>query len=273
MNPASIVLNRVTLAFGTGRTAVTAIEDLSLEIPAGEFFSLLGPSGCGKSSLLAAISGFQRPVGGLVLAGGQPVPGPGPDRGIVFQQPTLFPWKTVRANVDFGLKMRGVPRAERREQVEAILDQVGLSAFGAHYPSQLSGGMQQRVGLARVLVNRPRIMLMDEPFCALDALTRLSMQELLLDVWETFRTTVVFVTHDIEEALFLGSRVGVLSARPGRLRALLPVPLGRPRGREVLVGRELVGLRKECLDLLHSRAERPAERGQYSRVPEGAEIL
>ncbi len=216
----------------------------------GELLSLLGPSGCGKSSLLSAIAGFQPPHSGVLKVDGEAISGPGPDRGVVFQQPTLFPWKTVRQNVEFGLKFRNASRGERRVAVDDILHKVGLSEFGRHYPAQLSGGMQQRVGLARVLVNRPRVMLMDEPFSALDAQTRLMMQELLLEVWSEFGLTILFITHDIDEAVYLGSRVAVLTRRPGRLKALFDVELPRPRKVDVLVSPEFMQLKRNCLALV-----------------------
>ena len=177
-------------------------------------------------------------------------PGPGPDRGVVFQQPTLFPWKLVWQNVDFGLKFRKVPRPQRHQMIEEILQKVGLSEFDRHYPAQLSGGMQQRVGLARVLVNKPRVMLMDEPFSSLDAQTRLMMQELLLQVWTEYGMTVLFVTHDIDEAIYLGSRVAVLTRRPGRLKALFDIGLPRPRTTDTLVSKDFMKLKRTCMDLL-----------------------
>jgi len=250
MSRGAIDLREVTLAFGTGRAAVTALEELSLAVRPGDFLSLLGPSGCGKSSLISAIAGFQSPQSGMLRVDGEAIGGPGPDRGVVFQQPTLFPWKTVRQNVEFGLKFKKLPAAGRRAAVDDILHKVGLSEFGRHYPAQLSGGMQQRVGLARVLVNRPRVMLMDEPFSALDAQTRLMMQELLLDVWSEFKMTIVFVTHDIDEAVYLGSRVAVLTRRPGRLKALFDVDLPRPRSVDVLVSPEFMKLKRNCLALV-----------------------
>lgn len=250
MSRGAIRLIDGTLTFGVGQGAVTALESLSLTVRPGDFLSLLGPSGCGKSSLISAIAGFQPLQAGTLKIDGEDVSGPGPDRGVVFQQPTLFPWKTVRQNVEFGLKFRNVPQTERRATVDDILHKVGLSEFDRHYPAQLSGGMQQRVGLARVLVNRPRVMLMDEPFSALDAQTRLMMQELLLEVWEEFGMTIVFVTHDIDEAVYLGSRVAVLTRRPGRLKALFEVDLPRPRSVEILVSPEFMKLKRSCLALV-----------------------
>lgn len=250
MSRGAIEIQRATLAFGAGREAVTALEDLTISLRPGEFLSILGPSGCGKSSLISAIAGFQGLQAGVLRVDGDEVAGPGSDRGVVFQQPTLFPWKTVRQNVEFGLKFRRLPRGERDRAVDDILHKVGLSEFGRHFPAQLSGGMQQRVGLARVLVNRPRVMLMDEPFSALDAQTRLMMQELLLEVWGEFKMTILFVTHDIDEAVYLGSRVAVLTRRPGRLKALFDVELPRPRTVDVLVSPEFMKLKRSCLALV-----------------------
>ena len=250
MSATAIELEDVRLTFGAGPQAVVALEQLSLKVAAGELVAILGPSGCGKSSLISSIAGFQRPQGGTLRVGGEPIAAPGPDRGVVFQQPTLFPWKSVRQNIDFGLRMGNVATKQREMIIAEIVGRVGLSEFEGHYPTQLSGGMQQRVGLARVLVNKPRVMLMDEPFGALDAQTRLHMQELLLEVWTEFQMTVVFVTHDIDEALFLASRVVVLTRRPGRLKAVIDVPLPRPRRLDMLVSPEFMGLKRECMTLL-----------------------
>lgn len=250
MKEGAIEIKNVTLAFGEGKNAVTALENLTLGIRPGEFLSILGPSGCGKSSLITTIAGFQSPQSGVLLVDGEKVGGPGSDRGVVFQQPTLFPWKTVRQNIDFGLRMRKTPRAERKDAVDEILEKVGLAEFAKHYPAQLSGGMQQRVGLARVLVNKPRVMLMDEPFSALDAQTRLMMQELLLDVWTEYGMTVLFVTHDIDEAVYLGSRVAVLSRRPGKLKSLFDIDLPRPRSVDLLVSSEFMKIKRNCMALV-----------------------
>jgi NitT/TauT family transport system ATP-binding protein len=254
----AISMRNVGISFGEGQTAVEAVRNINLDIESGGFLSVLGPSGCGKSTLVGAVAGFTPLSTGELLVDGQPVRRPGADRGVVFQQHTLFPWKTVRSNVEFGLKMRGVGRAERREKAEEILLHVGLGDFLRHYPSQLSGGMQQRVSLARVLVNRPRVLLMDEPFSALDAQTRLQMQEMLLDLWREFHMTVLFVTHDIDEAVYLGSRVAVLTRRPGCLKAIFEVNLPRPRETDVLVSPEFMRLKKSCMDLV---------RGETLRAP------
>jgi NitT/TauT family transport system ATP-binding protein len=250
MSPGAIALENATLTFGQGRNAVTALKSLSLTLRPGDFLSVLGPSGCGKSSLINTIAGFQRAQAGEVRVDGELVSRPGPDCGVVFQQPTLFPWKFVWQNVDFGLKFRNVPRSQRSQMIDEILRKVGLSEFARHYPAQLSGGMQQRVGLARVLVNRPRVMLMDEPFSSLDAQTRLMMQELLLEVWTEYGMTVLFVTHDIDEAIYLGSRVALLTRRPGCLKALFDIDLPRPRTIDALVSKDFMRLKRTCMDLL-----------------------
>ena len=272
MNAGAIALRDITMTFGQGANAITAIEHLTLSVPAGDFLCVLGASGCGKSTLIFSIAGFQKPSAGEVRVDGAPVRGPGSDRGVVFQQPTLFPWKTVRENILFGLKARGVLRSEQRPAVDAVLRQVGLEEFGNHYPAQLSGGMQQRVGLARVLVNRPRVILMDEPFSALDAQTRLVMQELLLEVWRDFQMTIVFVTHDIDEAIFLGNRVAVLTRRPGRIKALLPVDLDRPRSLDSLTDPAFVALKRTCLQMVREESMPAPVRTVEIREPELAGV-
>jgi NitT/TauT family transport system ATP-binding protein len=262
----SIQLNRVSLAFGEGPNRVEALRNLNLNVSGGEFVSLLGPSGCGKSTLISAVAGLSPTTEGAVFVDGEFVEGPGPERGVVFQHHTLLPWKTVFENVEFGLKMRGLPRAERRAAVVDILVQVGLDAFAMHYPAQLSGGMQQRVNLARALVNRPRVLLMDEPFGALDAQTRLLMQELLLELWAEYRMTVVFVTHDIDEALFLADRCVVLSRRPAAVREEIRVEIARPRGAGVLTDSRFIGYKRHCLELLRAEAPRRSPADRLPRV-------
>jgi len=246
----AIRLRGVDIHFGEGKTAVQALRGIDLDVGAGELVSILGPSGCGKSTIIGAVAGFTRVSAGELCIDGQQVRAPGPDRGVVFQQHTLFPWKTVLQNVEFGLKMRRVGKAERGATAREILEHVGLSDFHDHYPHQLSGGMQQRVNLARVLVNRPRVILMDEPFCSLDAQTRLQMQQMLLRLWHEFHMTVVFVTHDVDEAVFLSDRVLVLTMRPGRVQAELPIDLPRPRHLGVLTSPEFTQLKRQALDLL-----------------------
>jgi NitT/TauT family transport system ATP-binding protein len=208
---------------------VTAIGEVSFSVNEGEFVSVLGPSGCGKTTVLNIVAGFVRQTDGTVVVDGNPVNGPGPDRGVVFQSHALFPWKTVLGNVVFGLRMRGVPRAERTARGLEFLELVGLSGFERKYPHELSGGMQQRLGVARVLANEPAVMLMDEPFASIDAQTRRKLQEDLTHIFEKRRPTVFFVTHDVDEAVFLSDRVVVLSQRPSRVQEIVTVDLPRPR--------------------------------------------
>lgn len=253
----SIALSGVEIEFGEGKSAVRALDGIDLKVEPGEFVSILGPSGCGKSTIIGAIAGFTSISAGELRVDDQRVRAPGPDRGVVFQQHTLFPWKTVLENVEFGLKMRGVKKRERRQTARDILEHIGLGEFVSHFPHQLSGGMQQRVALARVLVNRPRVLLMDEPFCALDAQTRLQMQQMLLRLWHELHMTVVFVTHDVDEAVFLSDRVVVLSQRPARIAAEFNVSLARPRSPDVLTDPEFTELKRKTLSLLLAE-RRPA---------------
>lgn len=223
-------LQQVNLTYPSRHGLVQALSTVSLTVAAGEFICVVGPSGCGKTTLLRIVAGLLFPTSGAALIDGQPITGPAADRGIVFQQPALYPWLTVADNVAFGLQMRQVPRAVRRERVDALLHLVGLAAFSQRAPYELSGGMQQRAAIARVLINEPRIMLMDEPFGALDALTREHMQEELLKIWRTTQTTIILITHSVEEAVYLGTRILVMSPRPGRVVADLPVPFSREAG-------------------------------------------
>ena len=214
---------------GTRGQSTQALLPIDFEVRENDFVTILGPSGCGKSTLLRIVAGLSQPSTGQVLLDGHAVTRPGPDRGMVFQSYTLFPWLTVRDNVCFGLNERGLARAEQLEIANGFIAKVGLVGFEHHFPKQLSGGMQQRTAIARALANGPRILLMDEPFGALDHQTRELMQELLLGIWEVERKTVLFVTHDIDEAVFMGSRVVVMSARPGRIKLDRPVPIAHPR--------------------------------------------
>jgi NitT/TauT family transport system ATP-binding protein len=211
-----------------GATPVKALDDVNLQVREGEFVALLGPSGCGKSTLLNLIAGFEFASRGELMVGGNPVKQPGPDRGVVFQEAALFPWLNVWNNVTFGPKLQGRPAAEYEPRAREMLKITGLADFVHHLPVQLSGGMRRRVGIA-VLTMGSKVLLMDEPFGALDAQTRLEMQELLLSVWQQLRTTVVFVTQDIDEAILLADTIYVMSARPGRLQSRIDVPLSRPR--------------------------------------------
>jgi NitT/TauT family transport system ATP-binding protein len=226
--PAQIVVDAVSHHYrpAVGRS-VLALENVSLDVREREFVALLGPSGCGKSTLLYLIGGFLPTQSGNILLDGNPVAGPGPDRGIVFQNFALFPWKTVRKNVLYGLERQAMPRAEREKRAQDFIDLVGLSGFEESYPSQLSGGMKQRTAIARTLAFEPRTLLMDEPFGALDAQTRSLMQSELLAIWEKTRKTVIFVTHDVHEAVFLAERVAVMSARPGRIKAVIDTRFDR----------------------------------------------
>jgi NitT/TauT family transport system ATP-binding protein len=227
-NGAQIVIDRLSHTYrpAHGRP-VLAIDDVSLKVGQREFLALLGPSGCGKSTLLYQLGGFLPTEAGTITVDGKKVQGPGPDRGIVFQHFALFPWKTVRANVMYGLKRTGTPKAEQEKRAKEFIDLVGLSGFEDSYPSQLSGGMKQRCAIARTLAIDPEILLMDEPFGALDAQTRHLMQTELLAIWQRSPKTVIFVTHDVQEAVYLAQRVAVMSARPGRIKAVLDLNFDR----------------------------------------------
>ena len=225
-----------------------ALQATHLEVAENDFVTILGPSGCGKSTLLRIVAGLDRQTAGEVLLDGQRIDGPGADRGMVFQSYTLFPWLTVLDNVCFGLAERGLPRAQQLDIAHGFLAKVGLKGFDKHYPKQLSGGMQQRTAIARALANDPRMLLMDEPFGALDHQTRELMQELLLGIWEEQRKTVLFVTHDIDEAVFMGSRVIVMSARPGRIKLDRAVPLAHPRHYSVKTTAEFTELKAELTE-------------------------
>jgi NitT/TauT family transport system ATP-binding protein len=236
------------------RGRVLAVDDVSATISDGEFVCIVGPSGCGKSTLLNVVGGLVHANAGEVLVDGRPIAGPGPDRGMVFQSYTLYPWLTVRANIEFGLTLKKMGAKERRHVSDRLIELVRLDGFAEAYPKALSGGMRQRVAIARALANNPRVLLMDEPFGALDAQTRALMQELLLDVWNRDSRTVLFVTHDIDEAIFLADRVLIMSHRPGRIRLELPVPLPRPRGYAILATPEFGALKRQVLDVIHEES-------------------
>ena len=226
---AAVTVRQVQKIFKTGAREVVALKDIDLTINAGEFVCLLGPSGCGKSTLLNAIAGFALPSAGTIDALGQTVREPGPDRGMVFQEYALFPWMSVARNIAFGLEIKGWPKAKIKERVDSLLEMLRLTEFRERYPKDLSGGMRQRVAIARVLALDPPIMLMDEPFGALDALTRRSLQDELLRIWQATGKTIVFVTHSIEESIYLADRVVVMTYRPGTIKADLTLDLPRPR--------------------------------------------
>ncbi len=235
---------------------VVAVDDVSFAVRENEFTVIVGPSGCGKSSLLYLIAGLYEPTAGTIQMAGKPVDGPGADRGMVFQSFTLFPWLTVRENVAFGLKRKSMPAAQAQPIVDRYLRDVGLLEFADAYPKQLSGGMKQRVALARSMANDPKILLMDEPFGSLDSQTRHVMQELLLNIWEQQHKTVLFVTHDIDEAILLGDRVIVMTARPGRIKRDIPIALPRPRHPDIVLAPEFLAIKRQILDLLHEEVRR-----------------
>ena len=243
----TITFENVSKTF-TGQTEVRALEAINLAIGEGEFVALLGPSGCGKSTLLNLLAGFENKTEGTLLFDGKTVSRPGPDRGVVFQEAALFPWLTVWQNVIFGPQVQGVSRAEYESKARNLLKMVGLESFADALPVQLSGGMRQRVGIARVLAMSPKALLMDEPFGALDAQTRLSMQQLLLDVWQSLGTTVLFVTHDIDEAIYMSDRIVIMSPRPARIERVIEVDLPRPRQRN---DSRFLQQRAQILEMLH----------------------
>ena len=243
-----IVISNISKVF-PGKQEIIALTDINLTINNGEFVSVLGPSGCGKSTLLEIIAGLQKQSGGDVLLDGKPILGAGPDIGVVFQDSYLFPWRTVFENVELGPEMRGVSKRERREIVEKYLGLVKLEGFGNKYPHQLSGGMRQRAGLARTLANEPQVLLMDEPFGAVDHLTRLQLQDDLLEIWQKEKRTVLFVTHDVHEAVYLGDRVVLLSPRPGRIQKIFNVPKMRPRDRGNL---ELLAIQEQIYHAIYT---------------------
>lgn len=231
-----IAIEQLGKTFRTARgTSHTAIQDISLEVPDGQFVSILGPSGCGKSTLLYIVGGFEQATQGEVRVAGKPIAGPGPDRGPVFQEYALFPWKTVLSNVAYGLRQQGMAKGPAEEKARVWLDKVNLGKYAGFYPKELSGGMRQRAAIARTLAYEPRILLMDEPFGALDAHTRLTLQSELLALWEQLGNTVLFVTHGVEEAVYLSDRVVVLGGTPGTVKQIVDIDLPRPRVRADLL--------------------------------------
>lgn len=243
---------------GAGRTTrFTALDGIDLEIAAGEFIVLVGPSGCGKSTLLDLLGGLTQPTGGRVLLDGKPITGPGLDRGIVFQQYALLPWRTALGNVEFGLEAIGAPRRQRAQLAREFLDLVGLTGFEERHPHELSGGMRQRVAIARSLAYDPDVLLMDEPFAALDAQTRESLQDELLRIWQRTGKTVVFITHSIDEAVYLGQRVAVMTSRPGRIKQIVPVAFNsRTATDDLRSSPEFARHRHELWSLLHDEVAR-----------------
>ena len=249
--PVVMTVGSVGRVFEGTQGPITALRNIEFEVHKREFISVIGPSGCGKSTLIRIVSGLESCTTGAVLIDGKPVTGPGPDRGMVFQAYTLFPWLTVKQNVMFGPSMKGVPNARAEKQAMEWLWVVGLSKFADHYPSQLSGGMKQRVAIARALANEPRILLMDEPFGALDAQTRASMQAHLLRICDSVDITVMFITHDLDEAIYLSDRVVVLGAHPGRVLEIIEVPVPRPRSTDQFLSGPFLATKARLEELIH----------------------
>lgn len=254
-----ISIDNVSVIFGEGDHTHTAVEATSVEIEPSEFVCILGPSGCGKSTLLNSVAGYVTPSHGVVKIDDITITKPGPDRGMVFQQYSLFPWKTVRQNVAFGPMVSGNGGDVPESVANTFIEMVGLTKFANRYPSELSGGMQQRVGIARALANYPSVLLMDEPFGALDAQTRLVMQESLLKLWSDFGITVLFVTHDVDEAVYLSDRVLIMSASPGRIIADIKIDLPRPRHTAITTDDNFIELKRQCLEQIREESLRAFE--------------
>jgi NitT/TauT family transport system ATP-binding protein/sulfonate transport system ATP-binding protein len=260
----ALLVRDVSKAFpAADGSTLLALNRVTLAVGAGELVSLIGPSGCGKSTLLRLIAGLDAPTSGELRVGAEPVTGPGAERGLMFQDPNLFPWLSVRRNIEAGLVARGVLR-QRRHEVKEFLRLVGLEEFAERYPHQLSGGMQQRAALARALVNHPRVLLLDEPLGALDQFTRMRMQDEVLRLWQARGTTMLLVTHDIDEAIYMSDRIAVMTPRPGRIERVLEVPLGRPRQRN---SPAFLELRVAILEMLHFTGQ--AEEASQADHPNG----
>ena len=250
---ARIELNDLRKIFRRNEREITAVEGLSFSIEPGEFVCMLGPSGCGKTTILRMIAGLESPTSGEIIQGGKRVTSPGPERGMVFQEFALFPWRTVRKNIEFGLEQKGLTQAQRTEISNKYIDLVDLEGFEDAHPRELSGGMKQRAGIARALANDPDVLLMDEPFGSIDAQTRNLMQRELLRIWESTRKTVVFVTHSVDEAVFLADRIVVLTARPAKVREIIGVPIERPRDR---TSPAFIDIRAKVLEELQEEFEK-----------------
>lgn len=256
---AKISIRGVRKTFQLKDTEFVALEHVDLDIADNEFVTVVGPSGCGKSTMMNILAGLEEPSGGEAIVDGKHVSGPGPERGVIFQQYALFPWLTVRKNVEFGLKVAGVSRQERKERAEHFIRMVGLEQFADALPKMLSGGMKQRCAIARAYAVNPSILLMDEPFGALDALTRVKLQEQLLDTWSREKRTVMFITHDVDEAVFLANRVVVMAARPGRIYDVIDVDLPYPRTEDMRLSPEFTELRNRVWhSVYHQEAGRAA---------------
>ncbi len=252
--PVLMEVKNLTKHFETSHGSITALKDVSFKTYKREFVCVIGASGCGKSTLIRILAGLETPSSGEVLLNGQAINGPGPDRGMVFQGYTLFPWRTVKHNVMFGLEMAGRGKMAAGEEAMQWLDLVGLTKFANSYPHQLSGGMKQRVAIARALANQPRVLLMDEPFGALDAQTRSKMQSYLMEIWQNIDITIVFITHDLDEAIYLADRILVLKAHPGEVQELIEVPVPQPRSPDQLLSPEFLATKKRLEELIHPPA-------------------
>ncbi|MGB5765603.1 MAG: ABC transporter ATP-binding protein [Arenicellales bacterium] len=253
--PVTLEVQGLGKEFETPGGSVTALKDINFQTHKREFVCVIGPSGCGKSTLIRILAGLETPSSGRMLLDGKEVHGPGPDRGMVFQGYTLFPWLTVKKNVMFGLEQAGHSKQVAEEDARQWIDLVGLTSFVDSYPHQLSGGMKQRVAIARALANQPRILLMDEPFGALDAQTRAKMQSYLMDIWQNIDITILFITHDLDEAIYLADRILVLKAHPGEVQELIEVPVPQPRSPYQLLSPEFLATKKRLEELIHPPAE------------------
>jgi NitT/TauT family transport system ATP-binding protein len=252
--------------FESGDGPVEVLRDINFQVHRREFICILGQSGCGKSTLIRMFAGLETPSSGAVELDGTAVEGPGPDRGMVFQSYTLFPWLTVKKNVMFGLRQKGMPKEHANAEAQKWVDLVGLSQFANAYPYQLSGGMKQRVAIARALANQPRVLLMDEPFGALDAQTRSQMQMHLKQIWMNVDVTILFITHDLDEAVFMADRIVLLSARPGRIAEIIEVPILQPRTPEVTLDPRFIATRLRLDELIHPKSAHSAEAFQVQRM-------
>lgn len=255
-----LLIENVSKIFVDKKQEVVALQNTSFSVLNNEFVTILGPSGCGKSTILKIIAGLEEPSSGRVLLDGKEIREPGSDRGMVFQSYTLFPWLTVQQNIEFGPLVAGKSKAEATDICKHYLEKIGLTGFENAFPSNLSGGMKQRVAIARALANDPQVLLMDEPFGALDAQTRTVMQELLLSVWEESHKTILFVTHDVDEAIFMGDTIYVMTAHPGKIKARIDVPLKRPRVYEMKIDEVFVDLKKQALQLIREESWKTANR-------------
>ena len=261
--PVVLSVKNLRKDFGTNGSTHTVFDGVSLDIRRREFVTIIGPSGCGKSTFIRIVAGLDEASGGEMLLDGKPITGPGPDRGMVFQGYTLFPWRTVKENVMFGLEMRGKATSTAEPEARQWLDMVGLSRVENSYPHELSGGMKQRVAIARALANEPRILIMDEPFGALDALTRCKMQSYLLQIWRKVDVTILFITHDLDEAVYLSDRILVLGVNPGGVREIIENPVPRPRTVEQMLSPEFLAVKRRLDELIHA----PSAEQEDDKIP------